>query len=76
VARKSLEGYGAVKLTEPEYSTAIADAILNYYDKFITGTLPKPNKEMTDLYDRKKLSGKLADEFDSVLIRRPEEVKA
>jgi hypothetical protein len=76
VARKSLEGYGAVTLTEPDDSLAISEAILKYYDKFITGSMPKPNKEMTDLYDRKKLSGKLADEFDSVIIHRHEEVKA
>lgn len=75
VARKSLEGYGAVTLTEPDDSPAIADAILKYYDRFITGTLPKPNKEMTDMYDRKILSGKLAEEFDSVLNLKPEEVK-
>jgi hypothetical protein len=42
--------------------------------------MPKPNPEVTDKYNRKKLSGVLADEFDSVLSNtiknHAEEVKA
>lgn len=76
VARKSLDGYGAVTLTEPDDSLAISEAILKYYDEFALGTLPKPNKSITDMYDRSKLSGKLADEFDSVLKLNLEDVQA
>lgn len=75
VARKSLDGYGAVTLTEPDDSFSIAEAIMKYYDHFTAGTMPKPNEEMTYMYDRKKLSGKLADEFDMVLSHSLEEIK-
>jgi glycosyltransferase involved in cell wall biosynthesis len=75
VARKSLDGYGAVTLTEPDDSFSIAEAIMKYYDHFTSGTMPKPNEEMTGMYDRKKLSGKLAEEFDMVLNHSMEEIK-
>lgn len=67
VARRSLEMHGAVIITEPDDVTAIADAILKYYDHFKSGTLPKPNSQVTGMYNRKRLSGKLADEFNLLL---------
>lgn len=75
VARKSLENHGAVILTEPDDVNAICNAILEYYAQFKAGTLPKPNPEMTDNYNRKKLSGILAEQFETV-IGEKEEVKA
>jgi glycosyltransferase involved in cell wall biosynthesis len=80
VARKSLENYNAVIMTEPDDVNAIAEAILKYYDLYKKGMMPKPNPEVTDKYNRKKLSGVLAEEFDSVLSNtiknHAEEVKA
>lgn len=67
VARQSLENHGAVKLTEPDDTEAIANAILEYYDLFEKGSLPAPNEELISGYDRKKLTGILAEQFDSVL---------
>src|SRR4030095_3456716 len=67
VARKSLEGHGAVKLTEPGDTEAIAAAISEYFDLYQKGMMPKPNEELIEKYDRKKLSGTLAEQFDMVL---------
>lgn len=67
VARKSLENHNAVIITEPDDVNAIAGAILNYYDLHKSGKMPVPNEEMINNYNRKKLSGVLAGEFDSVL---------
>ncbi len=74
VARRSLEMHGAVILTEPDDLPAIAEAILKYYEMFKAGKMPVPNEEMTGMYNRKKLAGKLANEFDALI--RVEEVKA
>lgn len=67
VARKSLENHGAVIITEPDDVNAIADAILKYFEQFKNGTMPKPNDVMINSYNRKTLSGILADEFNAVL---------
>lgn len=64
VARRSLDMHGAVILTEPDDAQAIADAILNYYEKFKAGKMPVPNEQVTGMYDRRRLAGKLANEFD------------
>ena len=74
VARRSLDMHGAVILTEPDDAPAIADAVLNYYEKFKAGKMPVPNEEMTGMYNRKKLAGKLAREFN-LLVKHNEEVK-
>ncbi|MBE2219009.1 MAG: glycosyltransferase family 4 protein [Ignavibacteria bacterium] len=63
VARKSLEGHGASILTEPDDTAAITNALISLYENFKKGTLPIPSIEMTSIYDRKKLTGKLAEEF-------------
>ena len=74
VARRSLDMHGAVILTEPDDAQAIADAILSYYEMFKTGSMPKPNEQVTGMYDRKRLAGKLANEFN--LLHKNEEVNA
>ncbi len=66
VARESLKNYGAVKLTEPDDSDAIAAAIEEYYDLHEKNNLPVPNEDMILSYDRKKLAGELAAQFDLV----------
>ncbi|HAX47637.1 MAG TPA: glycosyl transferase family 1, partial [Bacteroidetes bacterium] len=74
VARRSLDMHGAVILTEPDDAQAIADAILSYYEMFKTGSMPVPNEQVTGMYDRKRLAGKLANEFN--LLHKNEEVNA
>ncbi len=74
VARKSLENHGAVKLTAPDDSHAIAAAVLEYYDLFEKGSMPVPNEELITQYDRKRLTENLAKEFDSVIMKLAEAV--
>jgi hypothetical protein len=76
VARESLENHGAVKLTEPDDTGTIAKAILEYYDLFKKGQMPKPNAEMINQYERKKLTGILAREFDAILNEHMEHSRA
>jgi len=64
VARESLKNYGAVKLTEPDDSNTIAKAIEEYYELYSKDNLPVPNEDMILQYDRKKLTGELAAQFD------------
>ncbi len=74
VARRSLDMHGAVILTGPDDVNAIRDAILNFYEKFKAGKMPVPNDSVTGMYNRKRLAGKLANEFDALV--KMEEVKA
>jgi len=64
VARKSLENHGAVKLTLPDDSQSIAEAILEYYELFEKDLMPKPNEELINHYDRRNLTKELAAVFD------------
>lgn len=75
VARRSLDMHGAVILTEPDDVPAISEAILNYYDKFKSNKMPVPNEQVTGMYNRKRLAGKLANEFN-MLVKHEEGVKA
>ena len=75
VARESLSDHGAVIITDPDDVNAIADAILRYYELYKNGNMPKPNEEMINKYNRKTLSGKLAEEFDNVINKHAEAVK-
>jgi glycosyltransferase involved in cell wall biosynthesis len=74
VARKSLENYGAVKLTLPDDSQSIAEAILEYYDLFEKDLMPKPNEELINHYDRRNLTKELAIVFDLVTKKLSETV--
>jgi glycosyltransferase involved in cell wall biosynthesis len=76
VARKSLENHNAVIITEPDDVNAISDAILKYYQMYKAGKLPLPNEQVINTYNRKKLTGSLAEQFDSVISHHAEEVKA
>ncbi len=67
VARKSLENYNAVRITNPDDSKAIAQAIEEFYELHSAGKMPVPNPEVISKYDRKKLSGELGLLFDDVL---------
>lgn len=67
VAKKSLENYNAVRITEPDDSKAIADAIEEFYELHSEGRMPEPNREVINKYDRKKLTGELGMLFDDVL---------
>lgn len=74
VARRSLDMHGAATLTEPDDVNAISEAIINFYNNFKAGNMPVPNKQVTDMYNRKRLAGKLADTFNKLL--QHEEVNA
>jgi hypothetical protein len=67
VARRSLDMHGAAVLTEPDDVNAISEAIINFYNNFKSGNMPVPNKQVTDMYNRKRLAGKLADNFNILL---------
>lgn len=67
VARRSLNLHGAAVITEPDDAQKIAGAILDFYDKFKAGCLPVPNEQVRGMYDRKRLAGKLANEFETLL---------
>jgi glycosyltransferase involved in cell wall biosynthesis len=68
VARESLKNHGAVKLTAPDDAEAIALALLEYYELFKKNVMPKPNEELVQAYDRRKLTGQLAEIFESLTI--------
>jgi len=76
VARNSLQGYGAVILTQPDDVHAIADAILKYYDMYLNKSLPVPDENFISNYDRKTLTGRLSQLFDEVTANAAEKVKA
>lgn len=64
VARESLKEHGAVKVCEPDDVRAIADFIIEFYSMFENNTLPKPDENLINRYDRRKLTGELALCFD------------
>ncbi len=76
VARESLKDYGSVKITNPDDSMEIADAIIEYYNLYEKNALPIANEEMVSQYDRKKLSGLLTHEFDLASHKKTEDVKS
>lgn len=69
VARKSLENYNAVRITEPDDSKAIAQAIEEFYELYSIGKIPVPNPEVINKYDRQKLTGELGSLFDDIFIK-------
>ena len=76
VARQSLNNYNAVKICNPDDSEAIAKAIEEYYDLYISGRMPAPNRDVINRYDRQKLTGELAGVFENVLLKVQDDVAA
>ena len=76
VARQSLKNYNAVKICNPDDSEAIAKAIEEYYDLYISGRMPAPNRDVINRYDRQKLTGELAGVFENVLLKVQDDVAA
>jgi glycosyltransferase involved in cell wall biosynthesis len=69
VARQSLKNYNAVKICYPDDSKAIAKAVGEFYDLYVSGEMPIPNKDIINKYDRQKLTGELAGVFENVLMK-------
>lgn len=61
-----LDKYGASYYCQPDVHQ-VKEQILNIYADWLDGSLPPPNTDFAEGYDRKKLSGKLADFLDTVL---------
>lgn len=66
VARNSLRDYGAVKICEPDDVNCISKAIEEFYDMYKTNSLPAGSEHVINKYERKYLTGLLADVFNSV----------
>ena len=66
VAKKSLENYRAVRITDPDDSIAIAKAIEELYELYSAGKMPVPNPEVINKR-QKKIELELSLLFDDVL---------
>jgi glycosyltransferase involved in cell wall biosynthesis len=66
VARNSLKDYGAVKICEPDDVNCISKSIEEFYILYKNNSLPEGNEEMINKYERKYLTGLLADLFSDV----------
>lgn len=69
-AKKSLEGHGAVIITEPDSPDQIAEAILKFYDLYKSNNLPSANELFIKSYDRKTLTAYLANEFNELVTEK------
>lgn len=67
VARKSLDEHGAAIVTSPDNPKEIAEAIIKFYEMKSSGSMPKVNEDYVNLFERKYLTRKLAEEFENVL---------
>ena len=54
------EKYGAAWITAPDDVQAIATAISDMYDQWKAGSLPTPDEEFVQRFDRRQLTGELA----------------
>ncbi len=61
--RQSAESYGAALLTSPHDVEAISKAILNLYEAYKRGVLPKPNPMVVEQYRRDVLTETLTQEL-------------
>lgn len=67
VTKKFLENHGAVKFIPEENPSDIVDAVIDYYELYKKGELPKPDEKTVEQFDRKKMTEELATEFNYLL---------
>ncbi|MCB0725605.1 MAG: glycosyltransferase family 4 protein [Ignavibacteriae bacterium] len=67
VTKKYLENYGAITFIPDEDSAEIVKAVLDYYELYKKGELPKPDEAVVTQFDRKKMTEELATEFNYLL---------
>lgn len=58
--KKDAEKYGAAWITEPDDVKAIAAVIIEMYDQWKKGALPRPNEQFVKQFDRYAITGELA----------------
>lgn len=66
VAKKSLSGYGAELICEPDSPEEISECILHFYKLYKEGNLPSGDSEFTEKYNRIFLTRNLAKIFDGL----------
>lgn len=64
-ARSELMRYGAAETVEPDDIAGIAAAVERLYTAWKRNDLPRPNTEFVREFDRRRLTGRLADIFHS-----------
>ncbi|MFT4605965.1 MAG: glycosyltransferase involved in cell wall biosynthesis [Rhodothermales bacterium] len=65
-AREMLEAYGASWVAHPDEPEAIYETLVRILEAWEKGSLPKPDPAFVAGYDRRALTGKLADVLDRV----------
>lgn len=68
VARRTLEAYGASFIAEPDNLDDVSTQIEVLFEHWESGTLPVPDFDFINRFDRKKITGVLATQFESQLI--------
>ena len=63
-AREMLEAYGASWIAHPDRAEEIAGTLASIFEAWDQGAMPKPDPAFVAGYDRRALSGKLADVLD------------
>ena len=66
-AKEILKHYNCAFVSEPDDQDAIAERIVEVYNKYLNNILPEANGKFVDEFERKKLTGKLAGIFDNLL---------
>lgn len=69
--RYDAERYGAAIITEPSDVAAIAEAIGEYYQQWRTNTLPRPNEEFVQQFDRRRLAQEMAKVLSKAMLVSP-----
>jgi hypothetical protein len=67
VAKKSLSGYGAEKICEPDSPEKISECIIEFYNQYKENKLPAGDKEFIKKYNRIILTEKLTELFNNIL---------
>jgi hypothetical protein len=65
-AKKSLEGYGAEMICEPDSPEKISECIIKFYELYKENKLPSGDSKFIEKYSRITLTGKLAEIFDGL----------